>query len=226
VSVDDRLRDDVGPAQELDLDAVFAAIDATSSGPLDRLRSASTPVRAAVALGWMCAVSLLVVAWLGPRELDTPVMLGALALLLPGAVVAIHVLRPLHRAPLRLPALGAALMFGLTVLLTFGGLLPGMPVTPEPSAPIHLHCGLWTLVVSGGLVLGILAVERGGGSAPWRLAGAAFAVGAAAFGVQTLICPVVDPVHLATAHAAGGVAVWPVLLAARALLRASSGTRR
>lgn len=225
MSVDDRLTRDAPDASELDLDAVFAQIDATPPSRLDALRALGTPARRAALLVWLAAVGVLVVFGQELRPLDGALVAWVAVLALGGAWAVSAALRPLHRPPPAAPWLPAALVAALAVVIAISGVLPGMPETPEPAWPIHLGCWRATTLAAILAAIGGALVERGGGAAAWRASALAFGAGAAAFAFQTLACPVVDPVHVGFAHASAGLWVAAAWAAVR-LLRASFGGQR
>lgn len=217
MSVDDRLTRDAARARGLDLDEVFAQIDATPPSRLGRLRALVTPVRRGLLVGYLGTVGVLLVAGQELRALDAVLVAWVTGLAAVGVGVMSVALRPLHRPPLARPWAPAALAAAVAVAVALGEVLPGMPVTPEPAWPIHFGCWRATTIVAVVAVIGGALLERDGATAAWRSAALAFGAGVVAFAAQTLVCPVVDPAHVGLAHASSGALVALAWAAVRAV---------
>ncbi|MEQ1503682.1 MAG: hypothetical protein ABMB14_15695, partial [Myxococcota bacterium] len=74
--------------------------------------------------------------------------------------------------------------------------------------------GLGTAAIAGA----ILALERGGGAARWRLAAGALGAGLAAFAFQAIVCPVASLEHVALAHASAGIGLAAAAVLGRTLI--------
>jgi hypothetical protein len=209
---DDRLRDDAARSRQVDLDALFAAVDRETRDS-GGARALTTSSRRAGLLGAAVAVAAAMVVWQGHRPWEGRLAAEALALGVPGLLGLWYALRPMHAAPARAPWLPFVVLASITLAAAFGGVLHGEAVTPAPAWEDHVYCGRWT--TGGAILVGVaaLAAERGGLAARWRLALVAAACGLVGFAAQNLVCPVVDPVHLALSHAAAGLPVAALLWA-------------
>lgn len=221
---DKRVDRDAVRARGADVETLFEEVlKVTLEEPAPRyaLPRLSTGLRRALllALFALFAAGSLLVQGLRPdlipsaAALVLPLSLTALAAI----VSATSALRAMHRPPERAPWLiNAALV--ATILLAALTSWPGIPATPEPSLPIHVGCAIASGLASGILSLVVLSLERADRAAPWRVARAAGAAALAAFVLQILVCPVIEPMHLFAAHTLPGL-LFAAALPALALLR-------
>jgi hypothetical protein len=228
--IDPRVQADVPGAQKLDMDALFARVAAETVDKrpawLEQVRQWPTSWRR-LAMGAVLLV--LALAMLGLQGLRPDLgehgtlLWPSLAVLLGAATLGLgRALRPLHLPPLPMPWLLPALLVSAVVISALGGLWPGLPVTPEPAAFIHLRCGLATALASGLVAVSAWALDRGAGLAAWRVATASAAGALAAFALQTLVCPVVELEHEVLGHAGPGL----LLLGLALLIRAVRASRK
>lgn len=221
---DSRVEADAVRARGADVETLFEEVlKVTLEEPTPRyaLPRLSTGLRKTLLLALFAAFSAgsLLVQGLRPdlipsaSALALPLSLTALAAI----VSASSALRAMHRPPERAPWLinGALLA---TILLSALVSWPGMPATPEPSMPIHVGCAVASGLASGILALVALSLDRAQHASPWRVARASGAAALAAFVLQILACPVVEPAHLIGAHTLPGLLV-ALTLPALALLR-------
>lgn len=200
---------DADRAKQLDVDALFAAIDLDAGGPARPLRDAGSGVRRGVVLGVAAlAGATSIVAQLGRARSWDALLLAEAALIALLATAGLGAaLRPMALPPLAHPWRPGVALAALTAVLVVGGVLPGLPVTPHPAWSTHWACGTHTTAVAMAVGLVAGAAERGQVRADWRWFALAAASGLVAFASQMLVCPVVDPVHLALAHASAGLPV-------------------
>ena len=208
---------------EARLDALFEEISndlAAERGLRAWLRSRSTPVRRALALGVAAVVVVATVAIWGRADLSVhprqPLVLElALLLAFCGAAIALGVRRDLSPPPLgaTLAVVGLGLLVPwLSVLLPLVNDAHPIPMAGvgEDLAPPAVACSTWGLAAGVPSLVMLGLGERLGGCAWWRDALFGLAAGLAGLVALQLHCPATQPAHLLAGHAPV-VAAWVVL---------------
>lgn len=197
-------------------------------GPRAWLRSRSTLVRVALALGLLVVVVLLGAARLRPDWPDLPTAavsawLGAF--IATGLCVILLALPNLGRTKppraVQSPWLWIAFILPATYAPAAWYTLEHIPfVVPGPWLVPALSCFSYGLLLSAPLLALFWALDRGAGPKS-RVLAAAAATGLAANGALLLHCPSVDEAHLFVGHASIGVALALIAWFVASRVRAS-----